>query len=43
MADLESNTNEITNPSNALVGDEYAGQTINQIQYVYIAVSSNRE
>jgi hypothetical protein len=41
MADLESNTNEITNPSNALVGDvSIAGQTINQIQYVYIAVSS---
>jgi gliding motility-associated-like protein len=41
MSDLEANTGEITNPANALVGDaSIAGQTINYIQYVYIAVSS---
>ncbi|WP_235922083.1 T9SS type B sorting domain-containing protein [Flavobacterium phycosphaerae] len=40
--DLENNTNEIMVPTSALVGDSsIAGTTINQIQYVYIAVSNN--
>jgi gliding motility-associated-like protein len=40
-ADLENNVNEILNPTTALVGDaSIAGTTINQVQYVYIAVSN---
>ncbi|TBX69926.1 T9SS type B sorting domain-containing protein [Flavobacterium silvisoli] len=39
--DLVNNTNEIVNPGSATVGDaSIAGITINQIQYVYVAVSS---
>ena len=38
---LENNTNEITTPTVALVGDpSIAGTTINLVQYVYIAVES---
>jgi len=41
LADLENNTNAILTPATALVGDpSIAGTTINQVQYVYIAVSS---
>ena len=43
QADLENNTNEILTPAAALVGDaSIAGTTINQLQYIYIAVSSTQ-
>ncbi|MEZ4877988.1 MAG: choice-of-anchor L domain-containing protein [Flavobacterium sp.] len=43
LSDLENNTNEILTPATALVGDpSIAGTTINQVQYVYIAVSSTQ-
>jgi gliding motility-associated-like protein len=42
LTDLENNTNEITNPSSALVGDTtLTDDPIGLVQYVYIAVSSN--
>ncbi|NMH23680.1 hypothetical protein, partial [Flavobacterium solisilvae] len=42
LTDLENNTNEITNPSAALVGDTtLTNDPINLVQYVYIAVSGN--
>ncbi|WP_162127123.1 T9SS type B sorting domain-containing protein [Flavobacterium phycosphaerae] len=41
-ADLEANTSEILNPTTAIVGDpSIAGTTINQVQYVYVAVTSD--
>ncbi|MEC4051118.1 T9SS type B sorting domain-containing protein, partial [Flavobacterium sp. SUN046] len=41
-ADMVAHTNEIMTPATATVGDPtIAGTTINQVQYVYIAVTSN--
>ncbi|WNM19323.1 choice-of-anchor L domain-containing protein [Flavobacterium capsici] len=43
QSDLENNVNEILTPTAALVGDpSIAGTTINQVQYIYIAVSSTQ-
>ncbi|MBM6497765.1 hypothetical protein H9X54_000295, partial [Flavobacterium macrobrachii] len=42
LTDLENNTNQITNPASALVGDAtLVDDPINLVQYVYIAVSGN--
>jgi gliding motility-associated-like protein len=42
LEDLENNTNEILNPTAALLGDTtLVNDPINLVQYVYIAVSSN--
>ena len=42
QADLDNNTNQILDPTVALVGDPtLVGSPINLVQYVYISVSSN--